>query len=230
MTDDLERAIGPDRRTFIKRLVVATAFAAPAVSSFTMSGVQAVFSGGRVMGIGNSNTTPPPGPDGYIEQLLCGEVTAAGLTLDVDDGDVHLHLEVPAGALPDDGSSFGGTIVCIYKGDLAALADDVPTGEVPVSAYAVVWNSPPSNDQPDAAVPLTLTVTNDVVEDGEPIYVFDKTTGDTTGAGTADDGTWEVTFVQDPAYVVTQVQQIPITPEPVANPASAVTAQPDFTG
>ena len=151
MTDDLEGAIGPDRRTFIRRLVIATAFAAPAVTSFRMSGVEAVFSGGRVMGLGNVNTTPPPGPNQDPTQLLCGEVTAIGLTLDVDDGPVHLHLVVPPGALPERVIPNRGSIVCIYKGDLVALANDVPAGQTPVSAYAVVWNSPPSNDQPDAS-------------------------------------------------------------------------------
>ena len=223
MTDDLERVIGPDRRSFIKRLVVTTVFAAPAVSSFTMSGVQAVFGGGRIMGIGNTNTTQPPGPNEFTQELLCAAVDDfGGLTLDVDDGPVHLHLVVPPGSLQgSNGGRLGNTIVCIYKGDLNALADDVPPGETPFSAYAVVWSSPPSNDQPDSLQPITLTVTDSAVVAGNPIYVFDKVSGDVTPAGSTGSGTWQVVFTKDPAYVVTQAQ---------AQAAAPTITAPDFTG
>jgi hypothetical protein len=35
--------VGSGRRTFLKRVVIGTAFAAPVVASFTMSGVQAAY-------------------------------------------------------------------------------------------------------------------------------------------------------------------------------------------
>ena len=54
---ELEKAVGPDRRTFIKRLLVGTAFAAPVVSSFTMTGVGAVF-GSSVPRQANGNQEP----------------------------------------------------------------------------------------------------------------------------------------------------------------------------
>lgn len=41
--DELLEHVGIDRRRFVKRLVVGSAFAAPVVSSFSMSGVNAVF-------------------------------------------------------------------------------------------------------------------------------------------------------------------------------------------
>jgi len=41
--DDALDALGASRRTFVKRLVVGTAFAAPVVSSFSMNGVNTVF-------------------------------------------------------------------------------------------------------------------------------------------------------------------------------------------
>ena len=63
-------------------------------------------------------------------------------------------------------------------------------------------------------------MTNDVVKAGDPIYVFDKTTGNITSAGTAGAGTWVVTFVKDPAFVVTQI----------APAAPAVSVAPNFTG
>jgi hypothetical protein len=46
MGDDLDGVIesaGHDRRTFLRRLVVGSAFAVPVVSSFSMSGIQAVY-------------------------------------------------------------------------------------------------------------------------------------------------------------------------------------------
>ena len=45
MPDDLSAFgdAGPDRRAFLKRLIIGTAFVVPVVSSFTMSGVGSVF-------------------------------------------------------------------------------------------------------------------------------------------------------------------------------------------
>ena len=227
MTDEFEQNVGPDRRSFIKRLVITSAFAAPVVSSFTMTGVRAVLKQGSITALANSNTTPPPGPPHYPEQLVCGQSQDPNfpLTIDVDDGPIHIQVVVPEDALPFDRRF--PTIVCIYKGDLDALADEVPSGETPISAYAVVWHSPPNNSTPDAMSPITMTVTNDVTESGDPIYVFDKGTGDTVPAGTADATTWEVSFVEDPAYVVTRVGPVPPPPEPRPAP---VRVEPDFTG
>ena len=83
--------------------------------------------------------------------------------------------------------------MCIYKGDLVAART---RRRQTVSAYAVVWSSPPSNDQPDVPSWLTLTVTNDVVKAGGPSYVFDKTTGNITSA-IGMRGDLVVTFVKD---------------------------------
>lgn len=47
MAEDRERpveeAVGDDRRAFMRKMIVGTAFTVPVVSSFTMSGVQAAF-------------------------------------------------------------------------------------------------------------------------------------------------------------------------------------------
>ena len=61
MSEEVEKEFGQDRRTFIKRLVVGTAFAAPVVSSFTMAGVSAITGSATPKGIG-PNTTPDPDP------------------------------------------------------------------------------------------------------------------------------------------------------------------------
>lgn len=68
---DLEKAVDPSRRSFIKRLVLASAFAVPVVSSFTMMGSQAVFGAqrqGAITGLSNSNTTIPPDRDDDDEE------------------------------------------------------------------------------------------------------------------------------------------------------------------
>lgn len=54
--------VDPDRRSFLKRVVIGTAFAAPVVASFTMSGVQAVYAqsttaSGAVSGGGTTATS-----------------------------------------------------------------------------------------------------------------------------------------------------------------------------
>ncbi|GMU79655.1 MAG: hypothetical protein AMXMBFR46_24450 [Acidimicrobiia bacterium] len=37
--DEIVERVGPDRRTFVRRMIVGTAFAVPVVSSVTMSGL-----------------------------------------------------------------------------------------------------------------------------------------------------------------------------------------------
>jgi hypothetical protein len=70
MDDDLDRVIesaGHDRRTFLRRLVVGSAFAVPVVASFSMSGIQAVYaqtptaSGQRSAPSSTSSPTTTPG-------------------------------------------------------------------------------------------------------------------------------------------------------------------------
>ena len=198
MSEDLERAIGPDRRTFIKRLVIGTAFAAPVVSSFTMSGVQAVFGTkvGALTGAANCNSTPPSAPPNYPRPVATFGVTAGGLDETVSDDGVALHLVVPAGALP------AGTCISIFGGDLNALEPLVPSDEKPVSAYAVVWTGF-KGDPPVALSSITLEVTDPTVHTGDGIYEFDKVTGVLIVQGSASGHTWVVTFVEDPSFVVT---------------------------
>ncbi len=210
MSEDVERAFGPDRRTFIKRLVVGAAFAAPVVSSFTMSGVQSVFASTPGNAALTPNVTPPPAPPNFPTNLNCYTVNA-GLDVTVPDPvrNASLHLVVPNGALPD------GTSVCIFRADLSALTAVVPSGQTPVSGYAVKWTAP-GGGHPDATSPITLTVTDGTVVAGDPIFVVDS--GSSVPAGNASGGTWTVTFTVDPDYVVTHAA------------ATAVEAAPSFTG
>ena len=65
MADEFDEAlerIEPDRRQFLKKLAVGTAFAAPVVSSFTMTGIKAAYAApaqasGGVSGSSQENTT-----------------------------------------------------------------------------------------------------------------------------------------------------------------------------
>jgi hypothetical protein len=224
VSEDLERAVGPDRRTFIRGLVIGSAFAAPVVSSFTMSGVQAVFGTkiGALTGAANCNTTLSPPPN-YPRLIAVHEV---GTGLDVTDSDdgVTLHLVVPSGALP------ARTCISIWGADLVALDPLVPSGETPVSGYAVVWGGEP----PFASQAITLEVTDPAVTTGDPIYQFDKVTGALIPQGNASGNTWVVQFTEDPSFVVTAVSGDDDDDDDgekkAAQPATPVAAEARFTG
>ena len=228
MSDEHEAigAVGPDRRSFVKGLIAAGVFAAPVVSSFTMSGVESVFAAvpkNVALGL-NSNCgfmpsqPPPPGFSGLVDEFM---FFFFGGTYQFDDGGVHLTLNIGNTALPN------CTIVSIYKMDPAAAAALVPAGQTPVSGYAVVWNSQGKNPTPNAGAPITLTVTNAPVVAGNPVYILDKTTGAPTQDTVAADGTWTTSFVIDPGYVVTQAAATaPTTP----TPPTPTVVEPRFTG
>ena len=61
MTDDLDEFEGsnPDRRAFLKRLLIGTTFAAPIMASFSMGGIDSVFARtpGSTTLAANTNTT-----------------------------------------------------------------------------------------------------------------------------------------------------------------------------
>jgi hypothetical protein len=223
MSEDLERALGPDRRTFVKRLVIGTAFAAPIVSSFTMTGVKAVFGAtpGAVTAGLNCNTTQPPAPEGFPTEIACITLDKTAVSNGVDesfpDGGVLLNLVIPPEALPPN------TTVCIYRGDLASLASLFPADHPPLSAYAVVWEICEIPANPDALSPITLNVTGaSGVEAGDPVYEIDKTSGDPVATNTASGpGAWSASFTKDPGLVVTDAP---------ASAASPVVAQATTTG
>lgn len=218
---EFEEAVGPDRRTFLKRLVVGAAFAAPVVSSFTMSGIKSVFASapGSTTTVAAGNTLPPVATPNFPTEVsggTCYTVTAGAIDYTVTDlgGTVTIHLTGAAGALPQD------TTICIYRANLTALNSVVPAGQTPVSGYSVVWNGLFGGSPPNATSPLTLTVTDPSVVAGGPIFLLDKVTGTTPVAtGTAVAGSWTVTFTDDPPFVVTR-----------GTAATAVTSSPQFTG
>jgi hypothetical protein len=91
----------------------------------------------------------------------------------------------------------------------------VPAGFTPKSPVGVSWIGP------NAAIALTLTVTDSRVQVGDQIF---SGTGQPQ-AGTVSTGTWTTSFTQDPNFVVA-------TPPaaPAAAPAAPVTVGPRFTG
>ena len=59
MSDDFDSVINQvshDRRTFLRRLIIGTAFAVPIVSSFSMAGIEAAYAGTR-HGLRHANQT-----------------------------------------------------------------------------------------------------------------------------------------------------------------------------
>jgi hypothetical protein len=229
LTDEVARRIGPDRRTFVKRLVIGTVFAAPLVQSFSMSGIEAVFGkgAGATTAMANSNGTPPPHPTNYSSLSPCFTVPFAGTNLHVNDGGVTVTLMLPSSAtLPS------GTTICFYKGDLTALAALFPTGQTLLSAYAVLWNGP-NNSNPTASPSVKLVVSDPAVADGSLMY--DVSTGTPVSVGTTTAGAWSQTFANDPLFVVTG--PVPTPPPASTPPASsgsttpvAVVAEPRTTG
>ena len=51
--DEIVERVGPDRRTFVRRLIIGSAFAAPIISSFDMNNL-----GMKVAGAGVNQTSP----------------------------------------------------------------------------------------------------------------------------------------------------------------------------
>src|SRR5260370_38286832 len=126
----LTGAVGPDRRTFVKGLVVGSVFAAPVVSSFTMSGVEAVFGSkaGATVLMSNANTSGPR----YPLTGRCGRVTANGMAFTASaGGSRQVTLGVPIGALPL------LTQVCVFVGTPITFSGLFPGGDTPQSPFAV---------------------------------------------------------------------------------------------
>src|SRR5581483_7139879 len=152
MTEQFEESVGHDRRTFVKRLVLGSVFAAPVISSFKMSGIEAVFGGAKQSAPFSAlpNTSPTKRKD-YPDSVGCVTLRAnIGRTVNfTDTGGRAITIMVPNQAF------FFDTTLCVYRGNLTALQDLVPSGETPVSAYSVVWTNL-FNQRPDAIHPLEI--------------------------------------------------------------------------
>jgi hypothetical protein len=77
--DDVFEQVGHDRRQFIKRLAVGSAFAVPVVSSFSMSGVNTVFAQSAEVS-GETTTTAEPEVEGTGEGSTTTSSTSTSTT------------------------------------------------------------------------------------------------------------------------------------------------------
>jgi hypothetical protein len=211
-------ALGSDRRTFLKRLVVGTAFAAPIISSFTMSGVEAVFGdvAGATMLMSNSNSAGPL----YTNLMAQGVVNPAGLNLTGTAAGIKATIVVPAGALPS------GTFMILWRAPASNLQPYVPAGATAFDGVAAVWIGP------IATTPMTLTVTDNNVADGDQVFLIDGTTATEYEPGLVTDRTWVALFTDDPNFFAVRPAEAPPTPplEPTVDPAAALSIEPRFTG
>jgi hypothetical protein len=108
MADELDGVIdstGMVRRTFMRRLVTGTAFAAPVVASFAMAGVEAASAAahdhypGPPQLIGNGNGNQPPIGNGNGGQP-CGPQSPMG--------NPNTTVELPPGPFGGGGPPYGG--------------------------------------------------------------------------------------------------------------------------
>lgn len=209
MSEDLERAIGPDRRTFVKRLVIGTAFAAPIVSSFRMSGIDAIFGGsaGATTAMSNANTAPY-----YPAFLGTVNVPASASANKSFSGP-------PATTIIVQPNTFSVPMSLTVKGGHPAnLAPFIPAGYTLQSAVAVEWTGA------GAAFPITLQVTDPAVQAGDELFEFVDPPGIQPYSGTVNPGSWLVTFQTDPAFLVARPPAAPPPTTPPANTPAATEA------
>jgi hypothetical protein len=218
----VDAAVGPDRRTFVKRLIIGTAFAAPVVASFKMSGIGAVFgdTAGATTAMSNSNSAGSKYP------------TLIGSFFFPVGGGTHSFSGPPPVTLVVQPNTFypSGQQVFVYRGNLSQLQPLLPAGYTARSGVAAVWNGP------DVTQDVSLTVNDPVVQTGDEIFeVIGSTTQPFTGA--VGPNTWSVLFTEDPSFVVATPPEAPPEEPPPTTPDSggaaaptAVVAEPTTTG
>jgi hypothetical protein len=228
--EELEAAVGSDRRTFIKRLVLGTAFAAPIVSSFTMSGIEAIFGtddAGATTAMSNANTST-----WYPSQL-------GVFALGAGAGGTKSFAGPPSTTVVVQPNTFSSAMTLfIMRGHPPFLQPHVPAGYTVQSAVSVEW---PGSD---ALLPITLTVNDPAVELGDELFEFVVPAGTQTHPGVVSAGQWVVTFTKDPAFLVATPPALPPTSPPAggspgagstdvsgaATAPDAVVAGPETTG
>jgi hypothetical protein len=87
MSEEFEQAlesVGDDRRAFLKKMVIGTAFAVPVVSSFSMAGVQAAFA--QTPAVSPRQTTPGPTTPGETAPPTSSSTTTTTISNQDDPG------------------------------------------------------------------------------------------------------------------------------------------------
>jgi hypothetical protein len=140
---------------------------------------------------------PPSGVAAAVFGAPTSEtVTAAtGLTLTGSQSGASATVSVPAGALPS------GTTVSIYPvTNTGALSAEVPAGQSYVVSFAVSWQAP-DGTSPAATTPITMTIDDPGIVDGDVVYEVESRGLVVVGTATAD-GVATITFESDPTFVV----------------------------
>ena len=164
-----------------------------------------------VAGTGDNSVTNFPIPivtgTPTVATLNTQEVKLSGQSLNST-----LSLEIPAGALPD------GTVVTISP-LTADTGLNLPDTGVFHAGYNIVWKAPnqaPNELPPESTVPLTLTVTDPAIKNGDSI--FELLNGSLTSVGQAtQNGKLTFKFSRDPIYAIGRLTSAPATPASVAS-------------
>jgi hypothetical protein len=97
--------------------------------------------------------------------------------------------------------------VSLYRAAKDQIASALPDGTGYVVGFAVSWRAP-NGTSPDATKPLTLTITDPDLEPGQMVYVMTpgglRAAGPPTAKTEITDGRAVITFVSDPAFVITK--------------------------
>ncbi len=227
MAPDIEplgEALGPDRRTFVKRMVVGGVFAAPIVSSFTMAGVSSVFGGSAGATVAAANTDAAP--TGFTSVLAIGNVTPQGQLVPTAFNDNSTTPMMVGNVVSGPNTIFPTSSparVVVYRANSGYLADQLATGYSYLYGVAVVWQGP------DAQSPgLTLQLFHESFQDGDEVFLVNPDGTLSPYGATVTDNHVTITFTQDPGFVIARAQ----TPN---NGGDAVAATPTaaditFTG
>jgi hypothetical protein len=217
-------ALGPDRRTFVKRMVIGTVFAAPIVSSFTMAGVGSVFGGSAGATVAAANTSnPPTGFSGFIRRANTtpqGELPAAQFT------DNSTSPMMVGNVVSGPNTIFPTPVreVILYRGDSGFLTGQLATGYTYLYGVAVVWQGP------DAFEPgVTLQLFHPSFQDGDEVFLVNPDGTLSPHGATVINGTVTIVFTEDPGFVIARAPEAP----PNGGDAVAATptaVDPTFTG
>jgi YVTN family beta-propeller protein len=168
-----------------------------------------------VAGTGDNSVTNFPIP------IVTGTPTVATLgteevKLIAESLNSTMSLDIPAGSLP------AGTVVTI-----SPLTSDtglrLPDTGVFHAGYNIVWRAPnqaPNDLPPESTVPLTLTVIDPAIRNGDSI--FELLNGSLTSVGEAtQNGKLTFKFSRDPIYALGRLTSVPVSEADINKAAAA---------
>jgi len=228
MAPDVERlgdALGPDRRSFVKGLVASTVFAAPIISSFTMSGIESVF--GNVAGASMAMSNTTAAPTGFLSVIAIGNTNVDG----------SIAPPVPFTDSSTSPSTQGSVIAGpntiypvnpaprqfrVFRANQPYLEGQLASGYTYVYGVAITWIGP------DANTPgVKVTLTHPSFQEGDEVFIVDDGGALSPYSATVTDGQVVIVFRQDPGFVIARA---PAAPPSSGGAAGALDAGPTFTG